>query len=265
MADPSTNDPTSQPVRVDRDGAVAVVTLNRPERRNALTTEMLETLAVRLRELDADDSVRAIVLTGGTRTFASGADVRELLELTTADYLRSPRLVAWRAVMAVGTPLVAAVAGLVLGGGCELALCADLVVASDDALFGQPEIRLGIIPGAGGTQRWARVVGRYAAAEVVLLGATVDAWRARELGIVHRVCPRERVVEVATAVAHRLAAHGPVALRAARTALRAADETGLQTALELERSLLAGLLSTQDKTEGIRAFLEKRPAQFTGR
>ena len=155
MSEPS-QDP---PVRVHRDGAIAVVTLNRPDRRNALTTELLETLRDALQQLDTDPSVRAVVLTGGTRTFASGADVRELRSLRTADYLTSPRLVAWRAVMSVRTPLVAAVAGPVLGGGCELALCADLVVAADDAVFGQPEIRLGIIPGAGGTQRWARVIG----------------------------------------------------------------------------------------------------------
>lgn len=261
MSEPS-QDP---PVRVHRDGAIAVVTLNRPDRRNALTTELLETLRDALQQLDTDPSVRAVVLTGGTRTFASGADVRELRSLRTADYLTSPRLVAWRAVMSVRTPLVAAVAGPVLGGGCELALCADLVVAADDAVFGQPEIRLGIIPGAGGTQRWARVIGRYAAAEVVLLGQTVDAWRARELGIVHRVCPREWVVEAGAAVARELARHAPVALKAARTALRAADETGLTAALELERALLAGLMSTEDKNEGVTAFLEKRPAHFQGR
>jgi enoyl-CoA hydratase/carnithine racemase len=258
---------TSQdpPVRVHHDGAVAVVLLNQPDRRNALTTELLETLVDELQRLDNDPAVRAVVLTGGSRTFASGADVRQLLALGSAEYLQSPRLAAWRAVMNVSTPLVAAVAGPVLGGGCELALCCDLVVAADNALLGQPEIRLGIIPGAGGTQRWARVAGRYAAAEVVLLGQTIDAWQAREFGIVHRVCPRERVVEVGTAVARTLAGYAPAAVKAARTALRAADETGLATALELERSLLASLMSTEDKAEGINACLEKRPAQFHGR
>jgi enoyl-CoA hydratase/carnithine racemase len=252
-------------VLVDRDGEVAVATLNHPERRNALTTDLLEELVGTLRRLDADPAVRAVVLTGGTRWFASGADVRELQALTPAEYVQSPRLHAWRALMSVGTPLVTAVAGPVLGGGCELALCGDLVVAADTAVLGQPEIRLGIIPGAGGTQRWARAAGRFVAAEVVLLGRTVDAWQARQLGLVHRVCPRERLVESATAVARTLAGSAPLALRQARTALRAAEETGLSAALDLERALLVGLLSTQDKSEGIAAFLAKRPPRFQGR
>lgn len=252
-------------VRVDRDGDVAVATLNHPDSRNALITGLLAELVDTLRELDADPAVRAVVLTGGTRWFASGADVRELQALTPAEYVRLPRLHAWRALMSVATPMVSAVAGPVLGGGCELALCADLVVAADSAVLGQPEIRLGIIPGAGGTQRWARVAGRFVAAEVVLLGQPVDAWRARELGLVHRVCPAERVVEAGVAVARTLAGHAPVAARQARTALRAAEETGLTAALELERALLVGLLATEDKAEGIAAFLDKRPARFQGR
>lgn len=258
-------DPPPTGVRVQRDGPVEVITLDRPASRNALTTDLMSELVSSAQRADADPQVRAIVLTGGPERFASGADVRELLALGPADYLCSPRLSAWRALMSLGTPTVAAVAGPVLGGGCELALCCDLVVAADNAVLGQPEIRLGIIPGAGGTQRWARVAGRFVAADVVLLGQTVDAWRARELGLVHRVCPAERIVECGVAVARRLAAAGPLAARQARTALRAAEETGLGAALELERALLVGLLGTEDKDEGIRAFLDKRPPQFRGR
>ncbi|MDG4771037.1 enoyl-CoA hydratase-related protein [Solwaraspora sp. WMMD792] len=257
--------PPAPAVLAEREDAVAVVRLNRPDRRNALTTDTMHDLVDALAAADADPQVRAIVLTGGSQTFASGADVRELLALDTARYLDSPRVGAWRRIMSVGTPLVAAVAGPVLGGGCELALACDLVVAADNAVFGQPEIRLGIMPGAGGTQRWARVAGRFVAAEVVLLGRTVDAWRARDLGLVHRVAPRERVVQVGVEVARELAGFGPIATRQARAAVRATEETPLSAGLDLERAMLAGLLGTADRTEGITAFLDKRPPRFQGR
>jgi enoyl-CoA hydratase/carnithine racemase len=161
--------------------------------------------------------------------------------------------------------MVAAVAGPALGGGAELALLADLVVAADTAVFGQPEVRLGILPGAGGTQRWARAAGRYVAAGLVLAARTVDAFEARDLGIVDRVVPAERVVAAAAAVAGQIAAHAPLALRAARGAVRRSEELPLSAALEHERAQLVALLSTEDHREGIDAFLEKRAPQFTGR
>ncbi|KAA9157619.1 enoyl-CoA hydratase [Amycolatopsis acidicola] len=252
-------------VTVGHHEAVAVVTLDAPETRNALSTEMLAELADTVDGLDADPGVRAIVLTGGTKLFASGADVRQLREISPVEYAGSARAASWKRLGAVETTLVAAVAGFALGGGCELALTADLVVAADTAVFGQPEVKLGLVPGAGGTQRWARAAGRYAAAGLVLTGRSVDAFEARELGLVHRIVPAERVVAAAVDVATEIAANGPLAVRAARSAVRRAEELPLAAALEYERQQLLLLLSSEDHVEGITALLEKRAPRFSGR
>jgi enoyl-CoA hydratase/carnithine racemase len=243
---------------------LAVVTINRPEARNALSTEVLRGLAQALDRAEQDPQVRAVVLTGGPTIFASGADVRELRATTPADYLQSERMAAWLRFARFTKPSVAAVSGYVLGGGCELAMTCDLIVASDTAVLGQPEIRLGIIPGAGGTQRWARVCGRFRAAELVLAGRTVDAWTARALGMVSQVVPAERVVHAGIEVGRELAAFSPVATRLGKGALRASEELPLTGGLEHERSVLATLLSTDDHLEGIDAFLDKRPPHFIG-
>lgn len=247
------------------DAGVAVVTLNSPANRNALSTDLLVELADALDTLDNDPDVRAIVLTGGTAIFASGADVRLLRDIAPVDYAASARGISWRRIGAIGTPLVAAVAGYALGGGCELALAADLVVAADTAVFGQPEVRLGLLPAAGGTQRWARAAGRYAAAGIVLTARDVDAFEARDLGLVYRIVPAERVVEAGVAVAGQIAAHGPLAVVAARAAVRRAEELPLAAALEYERQQLLLLLTTDDHVEGITALLDKRAPRFTGK
>lgn len=252
-------------VTYEHSGRVAVVTIAQPETRNALTTEVLTGLAAAFDRADSDPHVRALVLTGGTRIFASGADVRELRDTAPADFLSSARQAAWQRFAAFGKPTVAAVAGYVLGGGCELALSCDLVVAADTATFGQPEVRLGLLPGAGGTQRWARVAGRYRAASVVLAADTLDAWTAAEYGMVAEVVPAERIVTAGVALAERLAQFSPVAVRLARQAVRTSEELPITPALAHERSLLATALSTQDHVEGINAFLEKRQANFEGR
>jgi enoyl-CoA hydratase len=253
------------PVIVQRHDAVALVRLSRPEKRNALTTEMLGGLAAALEELDRDPKVRAAVITGGPRVFASGADVRELRDIAPAAYAASERVACWRRLNALELPLVAAVAGVALGGGCELALLCDLVVAGDDALFGQPEVALGILPAAGGTQRWARAAGRYLAAEVVLAGRKLDAIEMRDAGLVASVVPSERIEEAAVALARKVAAGAPLALRAARAAVRSSEELPLSPALEGERAKLLTLLSTDDHREGIDALLESRKASFEGR
>lgn len=256
---------SDSPIRLEHCGSVAVVTLDDPARRNALTAQLLGALADALEALDRDTAVAAAVVTGGPALFAAGADVRELLELTPAAYADSPRPACWDRLGAIRLPLVAGVAGPALGGGCELALLADLVVAGDSARFGQPEVRLGLLPGAGGTQRWARAAGRFAAAEVVLAGRTLDAFEARDLGLVSRVVPAERVVEEAVALAQQIAAGAPLALRAAKGAVRRAEQLPLAAALEHERAQLQLLLSTDDRAEGITAFLEKRAPAFAGR
>lgn len=247
-----------------RIGHVAVLTMNRPRTRNALSTEVLRGLVDGLDAAEHDDDVRAVVLTGGHRVFASGADLRELRDNTPARYLLSERQRAWPAFSRFPKPLVAAVAGYVLGGGCEIAMSCDFIIAGDSAVFGQPEINLGIIPGAGGTQRWSRVCGRFRAADLVMAGSSVDAWTGQHLGLVHQVVPSECVVEAGVALATRLAASSPLAQRLGKAALRQSEEVGISAGLDHERSQLAILLSTEDKAEGITAFLEKRPAEFSG-
>jgi enoyl-CoA hydratase len=252
-------------IRYEVRDAVAIATIDRPATRNALSADVLLALAEAMDRAETDPAVRVLVLTGGPKLFASGADIRELRAMTPADYLLSERVACWTRFARFGKPAVAAVAGYVLGGGCELAMTCDFIVAADSAVLGQPEINLGIIPGAGGTQRWARVAGRFAAADLVLAGDLVDAWTARRMGLVNQVVPAERVVEAAVALAARIAARSPVAARLGKQALRASEEMGLSGGLDHERSLLLTLLSTDDHREGIDAFLEKRPATFTGR
>jgi enoyl-CoA hydratase len=256
---------SAAPVVVERHDAVALVRLSRPEKRNALATELLGALAGALEELDRDPAARVAVVTGGPEVFASGADVRELRDIAPAAYAASERVACWRRLNALELPLVAAVAGVALGGGCELALLCDLVVAGDDATFGQPEVALGILPAAGGTQRWARAAGRYRAAEVVLGGRKLDAIEARDAGLVATVVPSERIEEAGLALAAKVAAGAPLALRAARAAVRASEELPLSAALEAERARLLTLLSTEDHREGIDALLERRKATFEGR
>ena len=251
-------------VLLDQQGHVAVLTINRPEARNALSTEVLNGLVAGLDWAEDESTVRAVVITGGTNLFASGADIRELRETTPARYLQSERQKAWPRFANFRKPLVAAVAGYVLGGGCEIAMSCDFIVAGDSAVFGQPEIKLGIIPGAGGTQRWARVVGRFKAAELVLAGRNVDAWTAQRLGMVTQVVPTECVVEAGVALAEETAGYSPIAVRLGKAALRTSEEVGVTAGLDFERAQLAVLLSTEDHFEGIDAFLEKRRAEFTG-
>lgn len=244
--------------------SVAIVRLNRPEARNALSGEMLAEIARAYEEAEGRSDVRAMLLTGGPKVFASGADIRELEATQPMSFMTSRRRAAWERIAAFPKPAVAAVAGYTLGGGCELALSGDIVVAGDNAVFGQPEIRIGIIPGAGGTQRWARVAGRYRAADVVLTGRMVPVLEAWRYGLVNEIVPRQRVVEAGFDFAQRIAQFSPLASRNGKSAMMAAEEVGLRAGLDQERSLMAALLSTEDKTEGMQAFLEKRPPRFTG-
>jgi enoyl-CoA hydratase/carnithine racemase len=254
-----------RPVLYETHDAVAVVTIAQPTTRNALTTEVLAGVAAAYDRAEADSDVRALVLTGGPLMFASGADVRELRDVNPASYLVSERQAAWARFARFGKPTVAAVAGFVLGGGCELALACDVVIAADTAVFGQPEVRLGLIPGAGGTQRWARAAGRYRAADVVLHATTLDAWTAAACGVVTEVVPAERLLAAAIDYAQTVASFAPVAVRLARQAVRAAEELPVSAALAHEKSLLATALATDDHREGIDAFLAKRSPRFAGR
>src|SRR5215469_1451421 len=252
-------------VAQDGEARVGRVTLNRPRVLNALSPDLIAELGDALRRFDADAGVGAVVLTGGPRVFAAGADIGDMAERSPVEQLLRDQTGRWAAVTAFTKPLIAAVNGYALGGGCELALMCDLIVAGDGARFGQPEINLGIIAGAGGTQRWPRTVGKYVAMEVNLGGAPITAQRAQRLGLVNRVVPAEVTIEVATAVAAQLAAKPAVALRLAKESVNQALETPLSEGLAAERKNFYFLFATQDQKEGMRAFLEKRRAQFTGR
>jgi enoyl-CoA hydratase len=252
-------------VIVERDGSIAVVLLNRPKQLNALSEELMDELVTALRELDRDDAIRCIVLGGSERAFAAGADIGELARASAIDLLYERRVERWDEIRALWTPLVAAVSGFCLGGGCELALACDLIVASETARFGQPETGLGIIPGAGGTQRLTRAVGKAVAMDVILSGRFLTAREALAAGLVARVVAREAWLDEAKRVAREIASKGPVATRLAKDAVDRADEAPLSLGLEYERRALYLAFASEDAKEGLEAFVEKRKPQFEGR
>jgi enoyl-CoA hydratase/carnithine racemase len=244
---------------------VALLRLNRPAARNALSPELMEQLAGELERLDPDPDVRCIVIAGSDEVFAAGADIKALRERSFADALRHPAAGFWRRVAAIKTPLIAAVSGFALGGGCELALACDMIVASDKAVFGQPEITLGIIPGGGGTQRLSRVLGKQRAMEYVLTGRRFDAETALRWGLVNQVVKKNLWLTEAIELGRTIAARPPIAARLAKQAVLAAEESGLSAGLENERRLYELAMATEDRVEGMQAFLEKREPRFEGR
>jgi enoyl-CoA hydratase/carnithine racemase len=244
---------------------VGLARLNRPEARNALSPDLMEELATVVERWDEDPDVRCIVIAGGDEWFAAGADIKAMAERSFQDALVSPAARFWPRLAAVRTPLVAAVSGYALGGGCELALACDMVVASDSAEFGQPEILLGIIPGGGGTQRLARVMGKQRAMELVLTGRRIDAGEAMTLGIVNRVAPKGEWLDSALELAGVVASRPPLAVRFGKQAVLAADETPMSAGIDHERRLFELALATEDRVEGMNAFIEKRKPEFRGR
>jgi enoyl-CoA hydratase/carnithine racemase len=244
---------------------VALLRLNRPEARNALSPELMEQLAAELERLDPDPEVRCVVIAGSEKVFAAGADIKAMSERSFAEALRHPAASFWRRVAAIKTPLIAAVSGYALGGGCELALACDMIVASESAVFGQPEINLGIIPGGGGTQRLARVIGKQRAMEYVLTGRRFDAEAGLAWGLVNRVATGDRWLDEALELARTVAGQPPIAARLAKQAVIAAEETALSAGLENERRLYELAMATEDRVEGMQAFLQKREPKFEGR
>ncbi|MFJ4445505.1 2,3-dehydroadipyl-CoA hydratase PaaF [Pseudomonas sp. NPDC089422] len=243
---------------------VRLLTLQRPEALNALCTELLAELAAALADADTDPATRAVVITGSRKAFAAGADIREMAERDLVGILDDPRVAHWQRIAAFSKPLIAAVNGYALGGGCELVMCADIVIAGEDARFGQPEINLGIMPGAGGTQRLLRAVGKPLAMQMVLTGEAITARHALQAGLVSEITQPELVVERALKVASSIAAKAPLAVRLAKEALLKAGDSDLASGLRFERHAFTVLAGTADRDEGIRAFQEKRPAQFKG-
>ena len=252
-------------VESSRDGGVTLLRLNRPEARNALSPEVMEQLAGELERLDPDPEVRCVVIAGSDKVFAAGADIKAMSERSFAEALRHPAASFWRRLAAIKTPMIAAVSGYALGGGCELALACDMIVAARGATFGQPEINLGIIPGGGGTQRLARVLGKQRAMEYVLTGKRFDAETARELGLVNRLAAEDTWLDEAMSLAQEVAEKPPIAARLGKQAVLVAEETALSAGIENERRLYELAMATEDRVEGMTAFLEKREPKFEGK
>jgi enoyl-CoA hydratase/carnithine racemase len=246
------------------DGPVALCRIDRPEARNALSPEVMDELATATEGFDADAEVRCIVIAGSDDVFASGADIGALRERTFQDSLVHPSAAFWKRLAAIRTPMIAAVSGWALGGGCELALACDMIVASETAEFGQPEITLGIIPGGGGTQRLARVIGKQRAMELVLTGRRIEAAEAERMGFVNAVVGKKGWLDEALELAQRIAKRPPLAARLAKQAVLAAEETPMTAGLETERRLYELSMATEDRIEGMDAFLEKRKPKFRG-
>lgn len=245
---------------------VGLIRINRPEARNALSSEVMSELGVALHRFEADENIRAIVLTGNDKAFAAGADINEMRDKTFADVYREDFITAsWEQIQQVRKPVIAAVAGYALGGGCELAMACDFILAADTAKFGLPEVNLGVIPGAGGTQRLARFIGKSKAMEMVLTGRFMSAEEAERCGLVSRVVPADDIVDEAVRTAAKIAEKSLMATMAAKESVNRAYETTLAEGVRFERRMLHALFGTEDQAEGMAAFLEKRAPQFRNR
>jgi enoyl-CoA hydratase len=260
-----THEPNYETILVDRQDRVATITLNRPDALNALNAQVMSEVTTAAAELDADPGVGAIIVTGSAKAFAAGADIKEMSTLSFADVFSSDYFGAWAKFAAVRTPTIAAVAGYALGGGCELAMMCDVLIAADTAKFGQPEIKLGVLPGMGGSQRLTRAVGKAKAMDLILTGRNMDAAEAERSGLVSRVVPADELQREAQAVATTIAQMSLTAARMAKEAVNRAFESPLSEGLLYERRLFHSAFATDDQSEGMAAFIEKRPANFTHR
>ena len=255
----------SRLVEISTEGRVGVCRLNRPESRNALSPELMEELAAAVESFDHDPEIRCVLIAGSDEVFAAGADIGALADREFHEALFHPAASFWRRLAECRTPTVAGVSGFALGGGCELALICDVIVASETAEFGQPEVTLGIIPGGGGTQRLARAIGKQRTMELVLTGRRFDALEAERIGIVNTVAKKRAWFDEALELAQRIARRPPIATRLAKQAVLAAEETAMGAGLEQERRLYELAMATEDRVEGMQAFLEKRRPEYKGR
>lgn len=256
---------TYENILVRTENRIGIVQLNRPKVLNALNRETMAEVVAALEDFDASPEIGCLIVTGDRRAFAAGADIKQMAGATPVTMLDNPLVDYWDRLRRIGKPIIAAVSGYALGGGCELAMACDMIVASESARFGQPEINLAVIPGAGGTQRMARAVGKALAMEIVLNGRFLTAEEALKYGLVNRVVPVELYLEEAIRLAEGIAARAPVAVRLGKEAVNIAHETTLQAGLAHERRLFYLLFATEDQKEGMDAFLNKRPAQWQGK
>ncbi|MGV2931064.1 enoyl-CoA hydratase-related protein [Vreelandella venusta] len=259
----SNNDP--EMIVVERRERVGLIILNRPKSLNALNRQLAEETFAVLREMDADPGIGAIVVTGNPRAFAAGADIEEMAEKSFTDFYMDDFLSPWDQVRQISKPIIAAVGGFALGGGCELALLCDFIIASDDAQFGQPEIKLGILPGIGGSQRLARSIGKAMTMDLVLTGRNIGAQEAKEIGLVARVVPKNDLMQHALEAAHTIAGYNEPAVKMAKSAVNAAFETPLAEGLRQERLLFQAAFATEGQKEGMSAFVKKRAPVFRHR
>jgi len=247
------------------EGHIGVAQLNRPEVLNALSVELMDELIDVLEGYDRDDNIRVIVVTGNEKSFAAGADIGEMANATAVQMSQKNNLARWKRIAGVRKPVIAAISGFALGGGCELAMHCDMIIASESAQFGQPEIKIGVIPGAGGTQRLTRAIGKFRAMELVMTGRFMSAQEAYDAGLVTKIVATEQFFEEAMRLAATLAEMPPLALQAAKEAVLAVDNMPLLAGLEYERRLFYSLFATEDQKEGMKAFQEKRKPKFEGK
>ncbi len=250
-------------VRTEGD-TVGVITLNRPKALNALSNDLMDELGAALRAFEADDRIGCMIITGSEKAFAAGADISVMAKYSYADAYGGDFITRnWETIRSIRKPVIAAVSGFALGGGCELAMMCDFIIAADNAKFGQPEIKLGVIPGAGGTQRLPRAVGKSKAMDMCLTGRMMNAEEAERAGLASRVVPLDKLMEETLGAALQIASYGRLAVMAAKESVNRAFESGLSDGVMFERRVFHGLFATQDQKEGMDAFLNKREAKFT--
>jgi enoyl-CoA hydratase len=245
--------------------STALIGLNRPRELNALNTQLMQELREALQQLDRNDSVRAIIITGNDQAFAAGADIKQMADKSAVDMLMIDQFSTWDQIRKTKKPVIAAVSGFCLGGGCELAMTCDMIIASETARFGQPEIKIGVMPGAGGTQRLARTIGKVKTMEMILTGRFLSAEEALNLKMVNKVVPVEMYLREAAALAGEIAQMSPIAAQLAKEAVNRAFETHLEEGLQFERKNFYLCFSSEDQKEGMKAFIEKRAPNYTGK
>ena len=256
---------TYRTVLTETRGRVGIVQLNRPQAMNAFNTAMLTELFDALEVFDKDENIGAIIVTGNEKAFAAGADIKEMAQASPFQMITEARVEIWDQIRGIKKPVIAAVSGWALGGGCEFALSCDMIIASESAKFGQPEITIGVIPGAGGTQRLARLLGKQLAMEMVINNRTLTAAEALQFGLANRVVPVDGHLDAAVAFAEEIAGRAPLAVRMAKDSVNAAFETTLAEGLKAEKRNFYPLFSTEDQKEGMQAFIEKRKADWKGK